>query len=932
MTVLAVAFPAQVVFSGLLTGLTYGLLAVAIILVYKSSRVINLATAETGGLAAAVLALLVVNHHVSYWVALPLCVALGGLVGVLIEVVVVRRLADAPRVMLLVATIAIAQLLLFCQAILPAPTSVRAYPTPFEHAWKLGGLFIRSEHVLILVLMPPLCLALAWFLARTRTGLAIRASAANPAAARLAGISLRRTSTLTWGIAGAFSALAIILAAPFTTTVSSDVFTLGPGLLVRVLAAALIGRMSSLPRALAGGVAIGVVESTVFYNNPSNRGLTDLLVFGIVLVVLLLLSRGATRDPGHDWSFAPRSRSTGAGGGHHWLVRWSPYLVGGTAVLAGLLPLVAADTASQQFAWSTVLIYAMAALSLTVLTGWSGHLSIGQFAFVGLGAMTAATLIRSDIGPGPALFAAAAVGAVAAVLVGAPGIRLPGLFLAVSTLALGVASSSWLLAQPIFLHGQPTAILPRLIIGPVSLTSQRTYYVVCLGFLVITVWCTSRLRRSAVGRALIAVRCNEPAAASLGLSVTSIKLTAFAISGGLAGLAGALLAGLLVTIPPDRFSGTASLSLVAIAVIGGLASVAGTILGALWVVGIPALFPNSPSVALLTSGIGLLALVLLLPGGLAEFFARIRDRLVRRLDRASGTADGPAPEVPPRALADIDLLRFQQPSVPAAGTALDIRGLRVVRGERLVVRDVDLRVGAGEIVGLIGANGAGKSTMIDAVGGFVPCTGAIELVGRDITALPPARRARIGLGRTYQGAELFADLTVRETMQVALDRHHNAGAVAAIGDLRTSWRAGRTMRAECDELIDGFGLSSSADRFVDELSTGTRRILELACLAATGSRVLCLDEPTAGIAQRETEALGPFLLRMRDELGVSLLVIEHDVPFIMGISDRLYCLDNGEIIAEGTPAHIREHPDVVAAYLGTEPATDRSGDGRSSGG
>jgi ABC-type branched-subunit amino acid transport system ATPase component len=277
-------------------------------------------------------------------------------------------------------------------------------------------------------------------------------------------------------------------------------------------------------------------------------------------------------------------------------------------------------------------------------------------------------------------------------------------------------------------------------------------------------------------------------------------------------------------------------------------------------------------------------------------------------------------------------VRFQQPSTLASGTALDIRALRVARGERLVVRDVDLRVGVGEIVGLIGANGAGKSTMLDAVGGFVPCTGAIELVGRDITALPPARRARIGLGRTYQGAELFADLTVRETMQVALDRHHNAGAVAAIGDLRTSWRAGRTMRAECDELIDGFGLGSSADRFVDELSTGTRRILELACLVATGSRVLCLDEPTAGIAQRETEALGPFVRRMRDELGVSLLVIEHDVPFIMGISDRLYCLDNGQVIAEGTPAHIREHPDVVAAYLGTEPATDRSGEGRTSGG
>jgi ABC-type branched-subunit amino acid transport system permease subunit/ABC-type branched-subunit amino acid transport system ATPase component len=914
-TVLALAFPAQVVFAGILTGLTYGLLAVAVILVYRSSRVINLATAELGGLSAAVLAFLVVNHHVSYWVALPACVLLGGLVGVLIEVVVVRRLADAPRVMLLVATIGVAQLLLFCQAILPRPTSVRPYPTPFAHTWKLGGLFVRGEHVVILVVMPPLCLALAWFLARTRSGLAIRAAAANPSAARLAGISLRRTSTLTWGIAGAFSALAIILAAPFTTTVSSDVFTLGPGLLVRVLAAALIGRMSSLPRALVGGVAIGVVESVVFYNNPSNRGLTDLLVFGIVLVVLLVLGRGARQDSAHDWSFAPRSRSTGAQPGHHWIVRWAPYLVGTVAVLAGLVPLVAANTASQQYAWSTVLIYAMAALSLTVLTGWSGHLSIGQFAFVGLGAMTAATLIRSDIGPGPALLAAAVVGALAAVLVGTPGIRLPGLFLAVSTLALGVASSSWLLAQPIFLHGESAATLPRLIIGSVSLTSQRTYYVVCLVFLVVTVWCTSRLRRSAVGRALVAVRCNEPAASSLGLSATTVKLAAFAISGGLAGLSGALLAGLLVTIPPDRFSGSASLSLVAIAVIGGMASVAGTILGALWVVGIPALFPNSASVPLLTSGAGLLALVLLLPGGLAEFFAGLRDRLVRALDRGPASAHGEVvPAAPPRALATIDLAPFGAATGRATGPALDIRGLRVARGERLVVRDVDLQVGGGEIIGLIGANGAGKSTMMDAVGGFVPCTGGVDLLGQDITGLSPARRARLGLGRTYQGAELFADLTVRETVQVALDR---PGTATAGLDQGHAFRRGRARRAECDALLDGFGLGPSAERFVDELSTGTRRILELACLVATGSRVLCLDEPTAGIAQYETESLAPFLLRMRDELEVSLLVIEHDVPFIMGISDRLYCLDDGRIIAEGRPDEIREHPEVVAAYLGT---------------
>jgi ABC-type branched-subunit amino acid transport system permease subunit len=241
---------------------------------------------------------------------------------------------------------------------------------------------------------------------------------------------------------------------------------------------------------------------------------------------------------------------------------------------------------SQQFNWTRVVLYAMAALSLTVLTGWSGQLSIGQFAFVGLGGMTAAALVRVDVGPGPALLAATLIGAAAAVLVGLPSLRLPGLFVAVSTLALGVATASWLLSRSFFLHGEPAASLPRLIIGDVSLESQRTYYFVCLVFLLAAMFAMSRLRRTGIGRAFIAVRSNQAAAASFGLSPTRTKLMAFAISGGLAGLSGALLAGLLVTIPPDRFSAAASLQLVSIAVIGGLASVPGAVLGALYVVGI----------------------------------------------------------------------------------------------------------------------------------------------------------------------------------------------------------------------------------------------------------------------------------------------------------------------------------------------------------
>jgi len=232
----------------------------------------------------------------------------------------------------------------------------------------------------------------------------------------------------------------------------------------------------------------------------------------------------------------------------------------------------------------------------------------------------------------------------------------------------------------------------------------------------------------------------------------------------------------------------------------------------------------------------------------------------------------------------------------------------------------------GEIVGLIGANGAGKSTLMNAVGGFVQATGSITLLGQEVAHTSASRRSQLGLGRTFQAATLFPELTVNETLLVALDARGHPGYVSTALGLPATRRHSRASMAEVSDLVDFLGLTRYRDHYVSDLSTGTRRVVELAGLLALGARVLCMDEPTAGLAQRETEAFGPLVRTVKDELAASVLLIEHDMPLIMGISDRVYCLEAGKVIAQGPPALVRDDPKVIASYLGTdERAIVRSG-------
>jgi len=265
-----------------------------------------------------------------------------------------------------------------------------------------------------------------------------------------------------------------------------------------------------------------------------------------------------------------------------------------------------------------------------------------------------------------------------------------------------------------------------------------------------------------------------------------------------------------------------------------------------------------------------------------------------------------------------------------SGIALRTQGVVAGFGGIRAVDRVSMDIREHEIVGIIGPNGAGKTTLFDVISGYTPLQdGVIEIAGHNVTKSSPTARANFGLGRSFQDARLFPELSVRETLAVSLERWvKNRSALAAAMYLPPVFDSEEAITTRVNELVELLGLGDYQNKFIRELSTGTRRIVDLACLVAHRPSVILLDEPSSGLAQREVEALTPVVRRLRDDMGSALVIIEHDIAFISGVADRLIALDQGRVIAEGVPAQVLEHPIVIESYLGTSSAAiARSGQG-----
>jgi branched-chain amino acid transport system permease protein len=555
----------------------------------------------------------------------------------------VRRLENSPRLIVLIATIGIAQIVIVGRLILPKPKTKGQtifagggvdFPVPVHwHSWTFGRVIFLPQHLLVLVVGPLLALAVFTFLKWSPYGMALRAAAENSTRARLLGVPVRRVSTLSWVVASLLSASASILLAPVVGFSSTE--AVGLPLLMRGLAAATIAGMNDVKTAFYVGVGLGVADQLVFYSTGRN-GLTDLVLFAIVVVSLCVRRTTRRRTVGAEessWELAEPVRALPDAIATH--PRWRAVRVG--ALLTGAVAAVAAPFAlrpSTTYLVGTIALVAAVCVSLTLLTGWAGQVSLGQWGIAGVGGVLGGHLVtRNGVSFWLALLAAAAVGGLAALLIGLPALRLAGAELAVVTLGFGVAGSTWLFNQPWF-RGDGKLPIPEWI-------STRWLYALCLAFLGVTVVAVRNLQASRIGRTTLAVRDNPAQAASLGVSVVRAKLTAFVVAGVVAGAAGFLFAAAVNQAEGTAFPPVRSLQIVSAAVIGGLGSVGGAVVGAVYLLAIPYFGGDiSPFIGLAATGVGVLVLVLFLPGGLARALLAGRDRLAEAV-----TGIDPRPDV-----------------------------------------------------------------------------------------------------------------------------------------------------------------------------------------------------------------------------------------------------------------------------------------------
>lgn len=890
-------------FIGLGLGALYSLASQGLVVVYRGSGVLNFAHGAIGMVGAYTYYEARVVQELPLLVAAVAGVAVSALIGYLCQALVMSRLKLASPLTRIVATLGILITLQSLAVLRYGGRAIFVRPELPQGVITIYGKVVLPYDRLIMFLTAGLLTAVLWAFYRwSRFGVGTSAVAENQLAASTLGWSSDRIAAANWALGSGLAGLAAILVSPLVT-LQVAVMT---NLVLAAMASALIAGFRSFPIAFAAGIGLGVLQTVVGRFTADTPGLAQSMPF--LVIVLVLVFRGQSL-PLRDF-LLQRLPLIGTG-----RIQVRPLLIA-AAVTAGLIAVLSprwVDALSITFAIALIL------LSIVLLTGYAGQLSLAQYAFAGFGALVAGRLVAAWGVPFPVAFL---VGVLAAVPLGMlfalPAVRTRGITLAVVTLGLGTA-----LEFMVFNNGR--------LVGGVSGTNvgdphvfgvdinnaefPERYAFVTLAVLVLLTLVVSNVRRGSSGRRLIAVRTNERAAAALGISVPLAKLYAFGLAAGVAAAGGIMLAFRNQQIAyGTTFQSFDSIQAVGWTMIGGIGYLVGPIFGA-------TLAPGSIGAAILNSIPGDAARYLPLAGGLLLILFTLQNQdgmakemgltmklLGGKLRRAPAPADVPAAAAEPGDAAAVQV----QPRV------LEVADLSVHYGGTVAVDHVSFRIEPGTIVGLIGPNGAGKTSLIDAVTGFTSlATGQVLLDGESVGSWSAAARARSGLSRSFQSLELFEDSTVRDNLQTAAD---SADLLSYLRDVVRP--AAAVLPSAALAAVREFRLEADLDRKAQDLSYGKRRLLAIARAVAAQPSVLLLDEPAAGLGDVETAELADLLRRLASDWGIGVLLVEHDMNLVMSVCDKVVVVDFGRKIAEGTPDEVRQDPAVLAAYLGDVPEDD----------